>query len=295
MINIKNVVHNYTTWDEDGREGKKLALKNVSLDIEEGKFIAILGSNGSGKSTLAKHLNVLLLPDEGTIWIDGKDTRIKEKLWDIRTEVGMVFQNPDNQIVGASVEEDVAFGPENKCLSSEVIQERVTNSLEVVGLLHKRESSPSRLSGGQKQRLALASVLAVLPKCIVLDEPTAMLDPRSRKEVIDIIGKLNKENGITIILITHHTDEVVGADEIFLMQQGEVVGQGSPKEIFSNLRLLKQIKMDVPQVTELAARLRDQGIPINLPVLTEKQFIEEMERVFEKDEYGKGGHKNDAD
>jgi energy-coupling factor transport system ATP-binding protein len=273
MINIKNLIHKYTVWENDNKKSKKTALDGISLDIPSGCFIAILGPNGSGKSTLAKHLNVLLLPDSGTVWIDGKNTRDQEKLGEIRNTVGMVFQNPENQIIGTSVEEDVAFGPENKNLPSEMIQKKVADSLHAVGLLHKRKDAPSRLSGGQKQRTAIAGVLAGNPECIVLDEPTAMLDPKSRKEVLNVIHRLNKENGITIILITHHTDEVVQADTVILMDKGCILRQGTPKEIFNDLELLRQVKMDVPQVTELAGRLKKRGIPIEIPVLTEEQLI----------------------
>lgn len=280
MINIKDLVHKYTVWESETKKSKKTVLEGVSLDIPSGQFIAILGPNGSGKSTLAKHLNVLLLPDEGTIWIDGKNTADQKVLWDIRSTVGMVFQNPDNQIVGTSVEEDVAFGPENKNLSSEIIREKVADSLSAVGLLHKKKSSPSCLSGGQKQRVAIAGVLAGNPRCIVLDEPTAMLDPRSRKEILDVIKKLNKEHGITIVLITHHTDEVVDADTIVLMDKGHIIKKGTPQEVFGNFDLLRKVKMDVPQVTELAYRLNRQGIPMKLPVLTEEQFVCELKKAY---------------
>lgn len=284
MINVKNLVHRYTIWESDIKKSKKTVLDDVTLDISPGQMVAVLGPNGSGKSTLAKHLNVLLLPDEGTVWIDGKDTKDVKALWDIRSAVGMVFQNPDNQIVGTSVEEDVAFGPENKNLPSLEIQEKVADSLRAVGLLHKRKSSPFRLSGGQKQRVAIAGALAGEPRCIVLDEPTAMLDPSSRKEVIRVINKLNKEAKITIILITHHTDEVVGADRIILMNQGHIIREGTPEEVFADLGLLKEVKMDVPQVTELAWRLKKQGVPIKTPVLTEEQFVAEIMRLYNSDE-----------
>lgn len=280
MINIKDLVHKYTVWESETKKSKRTVLEGVSLDIPSGQFIAILGPNGSGKSTLAKHLNVLLLPDEGTVWIDGKNTADQKVLWDIRSTVGMVFQNPDNQIVGTSVEEDVAFGPENKNLPSEIIQEKVADSLSAVGLLHKKKSSPSYLSGGQKQRVAIAGVLAGNPGCIVLDEPTAMLDPRSRKEVLDVIKKLNKEQGITIVLITHHTDEVVDADTIVLMDKGHIIKKGTPQEVFEDFELLKKVKMDVPQVTEFACRLNQQGIPMELPVLTEEQFVCELKKAY---------------
>lgn len=284
MINIKDLVHRYTVWETEEKQTKKTVLDGVTLDIPAGQFVAILGPNGSGKSTLAKHLNVLLLPDEGTVWIDGKNTADRKVLGDIRDEVGMVFQNPDNQIVGTSVEEDVAFGPENKNLSSEKIQQTVADSLGAVGLLHKRKVSPSRLSGGQKQRVAIAGVLAGNPGCIVLDEPTAMLDPKSRKEVLRVVRKLNREKGITIILITHHTDEVVHADKVILMKQGHIVNAGTPEEIFSDLSALHDVKMDVPQVTELAHRLKCQGIPVKTPVLTEEDLVVQLMELYGQEE-----------
>ncbi|MGN8922355.1 energy-coupling factor transporter ATPase [Lachnospiraceae bacterium HCP28S3_F9] len=279
MIKIEDLIHRYTVWESETEKSKKTVLDGISLDIPSGQFVAILGANGSGKSTLAKHLNVLLLPDKGTVWIDGKKTEDRAALWEIREKVGMVFQNPDNQIIGTTVEEDVAFGPENKNLESDVIQKRVTTSLKEVGLLEKRKYSPFRLSGGQKQRVAIAGVLAGLPEYIVLDEPTAMLDPKSRKEILKVIHDLNKQNGITVILITHHTDEVVGADQIIVMDKGHIVGKGTPQEIFQNLELLRSVKMDVPQVTELAQRLYKAGVPMELPVLTEEQFVEQIMRM----------------
>lgn len=279
MITIKDVVFQYDVWKSETEKVKKIVLDGISLEIPSGQFMAIMGPNGCGKSTLAKQLNVLLLPEKGTVWIDGKVTSDVEKLWDIRTEVGMVFQNPDNQIVGTSVEEDVAFGPENKNLPPGTIRERVISSLQAVGLLHKRQVSPSRLSGGQKQRVAIAGALAGRPNCIVLDEPTAMLDPRARKEVIRVAKKLNREEGITIILITHHTDEVVDADRIILMEKGKIVKAGTPREIFADLEMLCRVKMDVPQVTELAYRLSQKGIPISLPVLTEEELVSELKKA----------------
>ena len=282
MISVKDLIHRYTVWESETKKTKKTVLDGISLDIPSGQFVAILGANGSGKSTLAKHLNVLLLPDEGTVWIDGKKTEDREALWEIREKVGMVFQNPDNQIIGTSVEEDVAFGPENKNLESEVIQERVTQSLREVGLLHKRKSSPFKLSGGQKQRVAIAGTLAGLPECIVLDEPTAMLDPKSRQEVLKVIHELNREKGITIILITHHTDEVVDADNIIVMDQGRIVQTGTPREICWDLDLLRRVKMDVPQVTELAYRLHKAGVPLGLPVLTEDELVSQFEVIMGK-------------
>lgn len=281
-IRIKDLVHRYTVWESNTTKSKKTVLDGISLDIPSGQFIAILGANGSGKSTLAKHLNVLLLPDEGTVWIDGKKTEDRKALWEIREKVGMVFQNPDNQIIGTSVEEDVAFGPENKNLEPEIIQERVYESLKEVGLLHKRKSSPFRLSGGQKQRVAIAGALAGMPECIVLDEPTAMLDPKARREVLQLIKALNQKKGITIILITHHTDEVIDADKIILMEKGHIIKTGTPRELFLDLDLLRRVRMDVPQVTELAYRLNARGIPIELPVLTEEELIDRIMAVREQ-------------
>ena len=240
MIKIENLVHKYTIWKDENTKSEKTVLDGISLDIPSGQFVAILGPNGSGKSTLAKHLNVLLLPNEGTVWIDGKDTHAKERLWEIRSQVGMVFQNPDNQIIGTSVEEDVAFGPENKNIEPEKIRKIVETVLRKVKLWDRRKASPSILSGGQKQRLATADALAGLPACLVLDEPTAMLDPDSRKEVINIVKELNRKEGMTIILITHHTDEVVDADRIVLMKDGKIIGDDIPKKIFADYELLNQ-------------------------------------------------------
>ena len=245
MIKIENLVHKYTIWKDENTKSEKTVLDGISLDIPSGQFVAILGPNGSGKSTLAKHLNVLLLPNEGTVWIDGKDTHAKERLWEIRSQVGMVFQNPDNQIIGTSVEEDVAFGPENKNIEPEKIRKIVETVLRKVKLWDRRKALPSRLSGGQKQRLATADALAGLPACLVLDEPTAMLDPDSRKEVINIVKELNRKEGMTIILITHHTDEVVDADRIVLMKDGKIIGDDIPKKIFADYELLKKAKMDI--------------------------------------------------
>lgn len=282
MIRIKNLVHKYDFWESDNKKIKKTILDGVSFDIPSGQFLAILGPNGCGKSTLAKHLNVLLLPDEGTVWIDGKNTADLEALWDIRETVGMVFQNPDNQIIGTSVEEDVAFGPENRCVPSEEIRERVYGSLRDVGLLHKSKVSPNRLSGGQKQRVAIAGVRASQTSYIVFDEPTAMLDPTARKKILELIRYLNKEVGITTILITHHMDEVVDADSILLMNHGRVVKQGTPAEIFSDLNLLNEVKMDAPQVTELADRLKKKEFPILTPVLHEEEFIDAVVNILSK-------------
>ena len=271
MILTDKIRHQYDIWKGD-EKFKRTALDGVSLDVKQGEFVAILGANGSGKSTLAKHLNVLLLPDEGTVWIDGKDTRDEEYLWQIRTTVGMVFQNPDNQIIGTSVEEDVAFGPENRNLEPVIIQSKVTNSLAAVGLLSKRKVSPYRLSGGQKQRVAVAGVLASDSECIVLDEPTAMLDPVSRKELMDVICRLHRE-GKTIILITHHTDEAAGADRVILMAEGRIVKEGTPPEIFADRELLRNIRMDIPPVTELGFALKEKGVIGKSPVLSKDELI----------------------
>ncbi len=290
MIKIENLVHKYTIWKDENTKSEKTVLDGISLDIPSGQFVAILGPNGSGKSTLAKHLNVLLLPNEGTVWIDGKDTHAKERLWEIRSQVGMVFQNPDNQIIGTSVEEDVAFGPENKNIEPEKIRKIVETVLRKVKLWDRRKALPSRLSGGQKQRLATADALAGLPACLVLDEPTAMLDPDSRKEVINIVKELNRKEGMTIILITHHTDEVVGADRIVLMKDGKIIGDDIPKKIFADYELLKKAKMDIPPVVELGMRLEKQQIGLEGPVLQEQEMIEKIVKLYRS----KCGGKKDA-
>ena len=290
MIKIENLVHKYTIWKDENIKSEKTVLDGISLDIPSGQFVAILGPNGSGKSTLAKHLNVLLLPNEGTVWIDGKDTHAKERLWEIRSQVGMVFQNPDNQIIGTSVEEDVAFGPENKNIEPEKIRKIVETVLRKVKLWDRRKASPSILSGGQKQRLATADALAGLPACLVLDEPTAMLDPDSRKEVINIVKELNRKEGMTIILITHHTDEVVDADRIVLMKDGKIIGDDIPKKIFADYELLKKAKMDIPPVVELGMRLEKQQIGLEGPVLQEQEMIEKIVKLYRS----KCGGKKDA-
>ena len=290
MIKIENLVHKYTIWKDENIKSEKTVLDGISLDIPSGQFVAILGPNGSGKSTLAKHLNVLLLPNEGTVWIDGKDTHAKERLWEIRSQVGMVFQNPDNQIIGTSVEEDVAFGPENKNIEPEKIRKIVETVLRKVKLWDRRKASPSILSGGQKQRLSTADALAGLPACLVLDEPTAMLDPDSRKEVINIVKELNRKEGMTIILITHHTDEVVDADRIVLMKDGKIIGDDIPKKIFADYELLKKAKMDIPPVVELGMRLEKQQIGLEGPVLQEQEMIEKIVKLYRS----KCGGKKDA-
>ncbi len=290
MIKIENLVHKYTIWKDENTKSEKTVLDGISLDIPSGQFVAILGPNGSGKSTLAKHLNVLLLRKDPSVVIDGKDTHAKERLWEIRSQVGMVFQNPDNQIIGTSVEEDVAFGPENKNIEPEKIRKIVETVLRKVKLWDRRKASPSILSGGQKQRLATADALAGLPACLVLDEPTAMLDPDSRKEVINIVKELNRKEGMTIILITHHTDEVVDADRIVLMKDGKIIGDDIPKKIFADYELLKKAKMDIPPVVELGMRLEKQQIGLEGPVLQEQEMIEKIVKLYRS----KCGGKKDA-
>ena len=249
------------------------AIDGVSLDIEAGQFIAILGHNGSGKSTLAKHLNGLLVPTEGTLWVDNMDTSEEDDIWKIRQKAGMVFQNPDNQIIGTVVEEDVGFGPENMGVPTEDIWKRVDESLEAVGMVSYRKHSPNKLSGGQKQRVAIAGVMAMHPKCIILDEPTAMLDPNGRREVLKAVRKLNEQEGVTVILITHYMEEVVFADHVFVMDQGRMVLQGTPREIFSRVEELKALRLDVPQVTLLAHELRKAGVEIPEGILTTEELV----------------------
>lgn len=273
MIKIENLVHKYTIWKDENTKSEKTVLDGISLDIPSGQFVAILGPNGSGKSTLAKHLNVLLLPNEGTVWIDGKDTHAKERLWEIRSQVGMVFQNPDNQIIGCVVEEDVGFGPENLGVPTEEIWQRVEESLRAVGMIEYREHSPNKLSGGQKQRVAIAGVMAMRPKCIVLDEPTAMLDPVGRREVLRSIQELRKREHITVILITHYMEEVVDADKVIVMDHGHIVMQGTPKEVFSQVDELKKYRLDVPQVTLLADELRKRGLDIPKGILRKEELV----------------------
>ena len=280
IINIKKLIHDYQKYNEDGKvESTYRAVDEVSLDVQPGQFIAILGHNGSGKSTLAKHLNAILLPTEGTVYVDGKDTRDEEKIKEIRHTAGMVFQNPDNQIIGTVVDEDVAFGPENMGVPSEEIEKRVEEGLKTVEMWEYRSHSPNKLSGGQKQRVAIAGVVAMHPKCIVLDEPTAMLDPVGRKEVIQAAWKLNKEEHVTIILITHYMEEVTSADQVIVMDQGKVLMQGTPKEVFSRVEELKEHRLDVPQVTMLAHELRKSGLNIPEGILTREELIEELVKL----------------
>ena len=277
IIETRDLVFDYIRRDEEGNvEGITTAVDNVSLSVKQGDFIAILGHNGAGKSTLAKHFNAILYPTEGTVFVDGMDTRDDEKLWDVRREAGMVFQNPDNQIIGQIVEEDVGFGPENLGVPTEEIWQRVEESLKAVGMYEFRKYAPGKLSGGQKQRVSIAGVIAMHPKCIVLDEPTAMLDPLGRKEVIRAVRALNDVEGITIILITHYMEEIIHADKVFVMDQGKVALQGTPREIFSQVEKLKELRLDVPQVTMLAHELREKGLDIPEGILTKEELIEAL-------------------
>ena len=281
FIEARKLVHEYFRRDEEGNvEGITTALDQVDLGIKPGEFVAVLGHNGSGKSTLAKHLNVLLLASGGTLWVDGKDTLDENYLWDIRQNTGMVFQNPDNQIIASVVEEDVAFGPENIGIPTDEIWERVERSLKSVGMLQYRGHSPNKLSGGQKQRVAIAGVMAMEPKCIVLDEPTAMLDPSGRKEVLDAVETLNREKGVTVILITHYMEEVTGADKVYVMDHGRVVMQGTPRQIFSRVEELKSYRLDVPQVTLLAHGLKKAGLDIPAGILTRQELSDVLCRLY---------------
>lgn len=281
IIKTENLIHDYPKCDDEGNFiGSYRALDDVNIDIEQGSFIAVLGHNGSGKSTFAKHLNAILYPTEGTVWVNGYDTSNDDSVWDIRQSAGMVFQNPDNQIIGTIVEEDVAFGPENIGIKTKEIWERVNDALLAVGMNAYREHSPNKLSGGQKQRVAIAGVVAMRPKCIILDEPTAMLDPVGRKEVISTIKELNKNEGITVILITHYMNEVIDADMVYVMNKARVQMQGTPREIFSQVDKLKEIGLDVPQVTELAYELRKKGVPMKEGILSIDEFVEEYGRLM---------------
>ena len=283
IIKIKDLIFEYIRRDEEGNvEGITKAVDDVNLDIKQGDFVAILGHNGSGKSTLAKHMNAILYPSEGSVWVDGKDTQQEENIWDIRQTAGMVFQNPDNQIIGQIVEEDVGFGPENMGVETKEIWERVNESLKAVGMYEFRKFSPNKLSGGQKQRVSIAGVIAMHPKCIVLDEPTAMLDPQGRKEVIRAIRALNDVEKITIILITHYMEEVIYADQVYVMDKGKVTLQGTPREVFSRVDRLKELRLDVPQVTLLAHELREDGFPIPEGILTKEEFRDAMLNCVQK-------------
>ena len=279
IIEASGLSYDYVRHDEEGNEvGAIRAVDGVSLQVEQGEFIAILGHNGSGKSTLAKHFNALLCPTEGTIWVDGMDTREEKNVWDIRQTAGMVFQNPDNQIIGQVVEEDVGFGPENMGVPTKEIWERVEESLKAVGMYEYRKFSPNKLSGGPKQRVSIAGVLAMHPKCIVLDEPTAMLDPSGRKEVIRAARALNQVENVTVILITHYMEEVIHADRVFVMDDGKVVLSGTPREVFSRVEQLKKLRLDVPQVTLLSWELKQKGFPLPDGILTTQELKEELQK-----------------
>lgn len=280
IIKAKNVVHEFFRRDEEGNvESITTALDHVNLDVKAGQFIAILGHNGSGKSTLAKHINALLTPTEGVIWVDGMDVLDEDNTIPIRKTAGMVFQNPDNQIIASVVEEDVGFGPENIGVPTEEIWTRVNQSLEAVDMVKYRKHSPNKLSGGQKQRVAIAGVVAMEPKCIVFDEPTAMLDPSGRKEVIATAHDLNKKKGVTIILITHYMEEVVDADYVYVMEKGKIVMDGTPRDIFSRVDELKEHRLDVPQATLVADELRSAGVPIPQGILTRKELVDAIMSV----------------
>ena len=277
MIRAEKLVFEYDKRDEEGNViGSHRAIDGVDIDLPQGSFVAILGHNGSGQSTLAKHMNAILVPTGGTMWVDGRDTKDPNELWNIRQSAGMVFQNPDNQIIGTVVEEEVGFGPENLGVPTDEIWKRVENSLRAVGMLERRKDSPNKLSGGQKQRVAIAGVIAMEPKCIVLDEPTAMLDPNGRKEVIEAVEQLRKEKNVTVILITHYMEEVIDADQVFVMDEGHVVMHGTPKEIFSRVDELKKYRMDVPQVTMLADALIQKGVPLPKGILRREELVDAL-------------------
>lgn len=274
IIKAVKLAFDYLKYDEDGNvQETQRAVDGVDIDIKEGQFVAILGHNGSGKSTFAKHINALLLPSDGTIWIDGINTLEEPELWKVRQKAGMVFQNPDNQIIGSVVEEDVGFGPENMGVPTMDIWKRVNESLEKTGMTAYRHHSPNKLSGGQKQRVAIAGVMAMRPKCIVLDEPTAMLDPNGRKEVLAAVHQLNKQENVTVVLITHYMEEVIDADHVIVMDDGHVVMEGTPREIFSQVKTLKKYRLDVPQVTLLAHELKQSGVEIPDGILTTEELV----------------------
>ena len=280
MIQTKELIYEYEKRDEEGNIiGMKRAIDGVDIDIPEGSFVAILGHNGSGKSTLAKHMNAILVPSGGTMWVNGRDTKDPENLWDVRQSAGMVFQNPDNQIVGTLVDEEVGFGPENIGVPTEEIWERVEKSLKAVGMYQFRSASPNKLSGGQKQRVAIAGIVAMKPKCIVLDEPTAMLDPLGRKEVLNVLHELNRKENVTIILITHYMEEVIDADYVYVMDGGKLVMDGTPRQIFTQVEMLKSMRLDVPQVTELAYELKKAGLPIKDGIIRNEELVEELKRL----------------
>lgn len=277
IIKTARLIYEYIRRDEEEKiEEVKRAIDGVDLDIEKGSFVAVLGHNGSGKSTFAKHINGLLLPTEGTVWVGEMDTKDEEHIWDVRKTAGMVFQNPDNQIIGNIVEEDVGFGPENIGVETKEIWKRVDESLKAVGMTAYRKQSPNKLSGGQKQRVAIAGVMAMRPQCIILDEPTAMLDPNGRKDVIRTVHELNKKEGITVLLITHYMEEAIDADRVIVMDDGKVIMDGIPKEIFSRVKELKAHGLDVPQATELAFELKEAGMPLTEGILSRQELVEQL-------------------
>lgn len=280
IVEAKNSTFEYIRRDEEGNvEGITTAVDNVNIDIKAGDFVAVLGHNGSGKSTFAKHLNALVMPTEGTVYVDGMDTKDSGNTLSIRQTAGMVFQNPDNQIVGTLVDEEVGFGPENIGVPTEEIWERVEKSLKAVGMYQFRSASPNKLSGGQKQRVAIAGIVAMKPKCIVLDEPTAMLDPLGRKEVLNVLHELNRKENVTIILITHYMEEVIDADYVYVMDGGKLVMDGTPRQIFTQVEMLKSMRLDVPQVTELAYELKKAGLPIKDGIIRNEELVEELKRL----------------
>lgn len=280
IIEAAKLVFEYIHRDEEGNvESIETALDHVDLEVKPGQFVAILGHNGSGKSTLAKNINALLTPSEGTLYVAGKDAIKDENVWDVRKSAGMVFQNPDNQIIASVVEEDVAFGPENMGVPEDEILARVDKALEAVGMVAYRYMSPSKLSGGQKQRVAIAGVMAMEPQCIIADESTAMLDPVGRKEVINALHTLNKEKGITILYITHYMEEVADADYVYVMEKGKVVMTGTPKEVFSKVEEIGQLRLCVPQITELAYELKKSGVNLPDGILTKEEFIKELKKL----------------
>ena len=280
IVKAKNLTFEYIRRDEEGNvEGITTAVDNVNIDIKAGDFVAVLGHNGSGKSTFAKHLNALVMPTEGTVYVDGMDTKDSGNTLSIRQTAGMVFQNPDNQIVGTLVDEEVGFGPENIGVPTEEIWERVEKSLKAVGMYQFRNASPNKLSGGQKQRVAIAGIVAMKPKCIVLDEPTAMLDPLGRKEVLNVLHELNRKENVTIILITHYMEEVIDADYVYVMDGGKLVMDGTPRQIFTQVEMLKSMRLDVPQVTELAYELKKAGLPIKDGIIRNEELVEELKRL----------------
>lgn len=280
IVQAKNLTFEYIRRDEEGNvEGITTAVDNVNIDIKAGDFVAVLGHNGSGKSTFAKHLNALVMPTEGTVYVDGMDTKDADNILKVRQTAGMVFQNPDNQIVGTLVDEEVGFGPENIGVPTEEIWERVEKSLKAVGMYKFRNASPNKLSGGQKQRVAIAGIVAMKPKCIVLDEPTAMLDPLGRKEVINVLHELNQKEGVTIILITHYMEEVIDVDHVFVMDVGKLVMEGTPRQVFSQVDKLKSLRLDVPQVTELAYELKKAGLPVKDGIIRNEELVEELKRL----------------